>query len=96
MDCQELSTAKDATPPQGAAGRIRKSGGGRKRTATTDQTLRSDLETLIEPVTRGDPESPLRWTSKRVRRLAGELNSMGHQVVVYLQRAGHSSRLKTR
>jgi hypothetical protein len=80
LGCQELSAAQDTTPPQDASGRIRKSGGGRKRTATTDQTLRSDLERLIEPVTRGDPESPLRWTSKSVRRLAGELNSMGHQV----------------
>jgi hypothetical protein len=79
---QELSAAKDTTPPQGAAGRMRKSGGGRKRTATTEQTLRSDRESLIEPVTRGAPDSPLRWTSKRVRRLAGELNSRGHHVRV--------------
>ncbi len=43
------------------------------------ETSRS-LERLVEPVTRGDPESPLRWTSKSVRKLAKELQGMGHQV----------------
>lgn len=60
-------------------GRIRKEGGGRKRTVATDVTLKTDLEALIEPVTRGDPESPLRWTCKSVRNLSGELNRMGHK-----------------
>ena len=60
-------------------GRIRKEGGGRKRTVTTDVTLKTDLEKLIEPVTRGDPESPLRWTCKSVRNLSDELNRMGHK-----------------
>jgi transposase len=60
-------------------GRIRKEGGGRKRTVVTDVTLKMDLETLIEPVTRGDPESPLRWTCKSVRNLSDELNRMGHK-----------------
>lgn len=60
-------------------GRIRKEGGGRKRTAATDVTLKTDLEALIEPVTRGDPESPLRWTCKSVRNLSDELNRMGHK-----------------
>lgn len=59
--------------------RARKKGGGRKRTAEVDETLRSDLERLIEPVTRGDPESPLRWTAKSVRNLSDELKRMGHQ-----------------
>jgi hypothetical protein len=45
-----------------------------------DLTLKEDLEKLINPTERGDPESPLRWTSKSVRHLAGELNQMGHQV----------------
>ena len=61
------------------SGRIRKEGGGRKKTVQTDPTLRTDLESLIEPVTRGDPESPLRWTCKSVRKLAGELRVMGHK-----------------
>lgn len=60
-------------------GRIRKKGGGRKRTVATDVTLKTDLEALIEPVTRGDPESPLRWTCKSVRNLSDELNRMGHK-----------------
>lgn len=60
--------------------RIRKIGGGRKRTVDKDPTLLQDLEGLIEPTSRGDPESPLRWTSKSVRKLAQELNRMGHRV----------------
>ncbi|MGH2608286.1 MAG: ISAzo13-like element transposase-related protein, partial [Tepidiformaceae bacterium] len=55
-----------------APGRIRRPGGGRKRTIDQDPTLMTDLEKLIEPTTRGDPESPLRWTCKSVRRLAAE------------------------
>jgi len=61
-------------------GRIRRIGGGRKSTVSKDPRLREDLELLVEPVTRGDPESPLRWTSKSVRKLAKELQQMGHQV----------------
>src|SRR5208282_4865586 len=59
--------------------RIRKPGGGRKSLVATDETLTSDLQTLIEPDTRGDPESPLRWTCKSVRVLADELVRMGHK-----------------
>ncbi|NMG56886.1 ISAzo13-like element ISAzo13 family transposase, partial [Aromatoleum aromaticum] len=61
-------------------GRVRRLGGGRKKLAQTDPTLLSDLEMLIDPVTRGDPESPLRWTCKSLRKLADELRSQGHQV----------------
>ena len=60
-------------------GRIRRVGGGRKRTVEHDPTLREDLEKLVEPTTRGDPESPLRWTCKSVRNLAEELRRQGHQ-----------------
>ncbi len=59
-------------------GRIRRAGGGRKRTVEQDPTLREDLERLVEPTTRGDPESPLRWTCKSVRRLSEELQRQGH------------------
>jgi hypothetical protein len=59
---------------------IRRAGGGRKRTVDQDATLVHDLEQLVEPVSRGDPESPLRWTCKSVRKLAEELNRQGHQV----------------
>jgi len=58
--------------------RIRKAGGGRKRTADTDPTLLSDLEVLIDAATRGEPESPLRWTSKSTRHLAEALKEKGH------------------
>jgi hypothetical protein len=74
----ELSRGKSAdVAPR--SGRIRKPGGGRKRTVEKDPSLEGDLERLIEPVIRGHPESTLRWTCKSVRRLAGELKQMGHQ-----------------
>jgi transposase len=63
-----------------ARGRVRRPGGGRKRAVDLDPTLRTDLEALIEPGSRGDPESPLRWTTKSVRRLAAELERAGHRV----------------
>jgi hypothetical protein len=58
---------------------IRREGGGRKKTVDTDPTLKGNLESLIEPITRGDPESPLMWTCKSVRNLSDELNKMGHK-----------------
>jgi hypothetical protein len=60
--------------------RIRRPGAGRKRTISKDPTLLPDLEVLVEPTTRGDPESPLRWTCKSVRRLAQALQAQGHAV----------------
>lgn len=59
---------------------VRQSGGGRKKTVDKDPTLRADLDALVTPATRGDPESPLRWTCKSVRKLATELRATGHQV----------------
>jgi len=74
---------KELVDPSASAdrphGRIRKPGGGRKRAVEKDSTLLADLESLVEPVTRGDPESALRWTCKSVRKLSGELNHKGHQ-----------------
>jgi transposase len=61
-------------------GRTRMKGGGRKKIIDKDATLERDLEILLEPSTRGDPESPLRWTCKSVRRLARELTAMGHKI----------------
>ena len=55
------------------AGRLRRAGGGRKKAAEKDPALLAELEKLLEPATRGDPESPLRWTCKSVRKLAAEL-----------------------
>lgn len=83
--------------------RIRRPGGGRKKLTQTDPQLLEALETLVDPVTRGDPESPLRWTCKSTRRLAEELCHMQHPVsprmVGYLlNEAGYSlqSNRKTR
>jgi hypothetical protein len=76
LGLQELS----GTIPRAAPGRIRRPGGGRKKTVATDPTVVADLERLVEPATRGDPESPLRWTSKSLRTLAAALRAQGHRV----------------
>src|SRR5271169_1306837 len=72
---KELSQA-----PAHPAGRIRRPGGGRKKAKQKDPTLVADLEKLVEPTTRGHPETCLRWTCKSVRKLAEELEQMGHRV----------------
>jgi transposase len=61
-------------------GRVRRRGGGRKPLAETDATLVSDLERLVDADSRGDPEQPLRWTAKSVRKLAAALRELGHRV----------------
>ena len=66
--------------PVAEPGRVRLPGGGRKTAPAGDPSLLADLERLVEPVTRGDPESPLRWTCKSLRRLAEELQQQGHRV----------------
>lgn len=71
----ELESGDVAEP-----GRVRRAGGGRKRAIDHDPTLVSDLEGLVEPSVSGDPQSPLRWTSKSIRKLAAELQVMGHEV----------------
>jgi transposase len=58
--------------------RVRQPGGGRKRKVDEDPTLLHDLAELVEPSTRGDPESPLRWTCKSLRQLANALDELGH------------------
>jgi len=62
------------------AERSRALGGGRPTRVDTDLTLVKDLEALVEPATRGDPQSPLRWTCKSTRTLAEELQGKGHAV----------------
>ena len=59
---------------------IRRPGGGRPRIEEVTPGLVTALETLVDPVTRGDPESPLRWTSKSTRKLAAELTTQGYAV----------------
>jgi Rhodopirellula transposase DDE domain len=61
-------------------GRARRPGGGRKRAADLDPGLRPALLALVEPEERGDPMSPLRWTTKSTRKLAAELTAGGHKV----------------
>ena len=69
------SGASAELPPD----RTRRPGGGRKRVTQKDPTLLEDLNALVEPTASGDPDSPLRWTSKSLRKLAGELEGMGHE-----------------
>ena len=75
--------------------RIRRIGGGRKSIIDANPSILESLEALVEPLTRGDPESPLRWTCKSTSRLAEELRIQGHQVgertvAMLLHRAGYS------
>ena len=60
-------------------GRVRRPGGGRKPLTETDPTLLEDLERLVDADSRGDPELPLRWTAKSVRKLADGLAALGHR-----------------
>ena len=74
-----LKELRQTAEPRVSRSGIRRAGGGRKKTVDVDPTLKSDLEQLVNPTVRGDPESPLRWTCKSIRRLAEELKQMGHQ-----------------
>ncbi|MGH8477249.1 MAG: ISAzo13 family transposase [Methylococcales bacterium] len=71
---------KDRELPVSRRGRIRKLGGGRKALAKQDPQLLSALEALVEPTTRGDPESPLRWTCRSTRQLAAALRRQGYRI----------------
>ena len=73
---QELSGQRPSPP----SGKIRHAGGGRKRLKDTEPELLPDLHQLVDPTTRGEPTSPLRWISKSTEQLARALGEMGHQV----------------
>ena len=60
--------------------RVRRVGGGRKELTTIDPELVVDLERIVAPTTRGDPEQPLRWTIKSLRQIAKALNELGHRI----------------
>ena len=62
------------------AERVRRPGGGRKPLSETDASLIDDLRCLVEPTTRGDPQSPLLWTCKSLRKLSHGLREMGHKI----------------
>ena len=71
---------RDATPALTPGQRVRRRGAGRKALTERDPTLVAALETLVEPTSRGDPQSPLRWTCMSVRQLATEVRRQGHTV----------------
>jgi hypothetical protein len=75
----ELVERKD-NPDTVVERRLRREGGGRKPLTETDPELAEALDRLVDPMTRGDPESPLRWTCKSTTRLADELTRQGHRV----------------
>lgn len=82
-------------PKQIDVARIRKPGGGRKKHIDKDPTLLNDLKVLVEDSRRGDPESPLLWSSKSTYKLADELNKNGHRIShdlvgQYLEKMGYS------
>ena len=77
---QELAPPATATGLQSPPGRLRRPGGGRKPLGTRDPHLVQALETLVDPVTRGDPMSLLRWTCKSAANLAAALQAQGHTV----------------
>ena len=98
-----LSQLGQPPAPGAMTGRVRRPGGGRKMLTHHDPGLLAALESLVEPLTRGDPQSPLRWTCKSTSKLAAELNARGHAVSprtinTLLARLGYSlqSNRKTR
>ncbi len=81
---RELRAPAPSTWPEGAPDkgkrRVRRPGGGRRSLAEKDDTLLEDLNALLDPITRGDPMSPLRWTCKSTTKLAAQLRAGGHEV----------------
>jgi hypothetical protein len=75
-----ISGRKSAEAGEEPTGRVRAEGGGRPRLIDVDPDLLVNLDDLVEPDSRGDPMSPLRWTLKSTRQLAQALQEMGHQV----------------
>ena len=75
---QELAQGADHLDPLG--GRVRSPGGGRKPLTYHQPLLPQALEALVEPTSRGDPQSPLRWSCKRTSHLAEELSLQGHPI----------------
>jgi hypothetical protein len=86
---------RQAHPAAAVIDRIRSPGGGRKPLTETDPELLEALEALVDPVTRGHPQSPLRWTCKSTAQLAEELQRQQHRVsdrtvAALLREAGYS------
>src|SRR5437764_14966918 len=92
---RELRNPSDSSPALRDPRRCRRPGGGRHLVEVDDPRLLEDLERLVNPATRGDPMSPLRWTCKSTRTLAEGLRRQGHDVshqtvALLLQAAGYS------
>jgi hypothetical protein len=86
---------RQAYPHEAVDVRIRRPGGGRKPLTQTDPGLQQALDALVDPVTRGHPESPLRWTCKSTSKLAEELRRQNHPVTdrtvaALLKQSGYS------
>ena len=79
-----IGGAKELEAGAGPSDRVRRPGGGRKKAVDINPDLLAALDSLVDPESRGDPMSPLRWTLKSTRRLAGELTRMGHQASSFL------------
>jgi len=77
---KELRSPGATQSPKKRSRGVRVKGGGRKKLPTKDPSLLDELDALVDPVTRGDPQSPLRWTCKSTPRLAKELKERGHAV----------------
>jgi len=73
-----IQEIKDGSVPVG--GRIRRGGAGRKKITASDPNLLTALDRLVDPETRGDPESPLRWVCKSTRTLAAQLSRQNHPI----------------
>lgn len=78
LEGENVTQDTDANNQQDS--RIRKEGGGRKKLIDQQQSLKQDLESLVDPYTRGDPESPLKWTTKSLRKLEAELKARSYNI----------------
>jgi hypothetical protein len=92
---RELESRRQSHPQEDVVVRIRRSGGGRKPLTENDPGLQRALDRMVDPATRGHPESPLRWSCKSTGKLAEELQKQGHAVsdrtvARLLKRAGYS------
>lgn len=77
---RELRAGAAASRPETPSGGVRRPGGGRKRLEHKTPELVRELEAMVEPATRGDPQSPLRWTCKSTQKLADALRAKGYSV----------------
>jgi len=87
--------------PEPIPGRVRRPGAGRRPVSVTDPALVAALDALVDPESRGDPQSPLRWTTKSTAKLAAELTAAGHRVSArtvarLLKQSGYSLQANTK